>query len=459
MRTLRTTGIVVALALAWVPASPVRAQTSPDDPIVVSAEHPRLLLRPARLRLLKRERERTSMRWQQLEALVQGNAEFPEPGFAYALYYAVSSDAAAGQKAVAWALGPATDLRQMALVFDWCLPLLTADQQHALVSRIQKRMAETAADNSVSAVRSRIFAAIALFDETPQGPRQELDRDVRGWWLGKLAPALKSGRGVLERDDAYPFWELLHAVRDTTNLDLRDDAVDYFKDYPLEHLLSYYPATYPSPENDYYIGASPKTGEPDLRLAVLSRAAEMAMTAFDVNAPETQILQGWLMHDRFLMRSPFGAPYEFLWANPYQPGLSYVNAPLVLYDSTSGRLFVRSSWEESARWFGAFDGVMQTFSDGRAVNLNPELAAPPLPMTEATICFGKVSRKFTVALEDAQPVFVVGLEPRHSYAVEVDDEELYEATSDPAGILSLDDVPSGKAVGIRLSELRPSSAQ
>ena len=44
------------------------------------------------------------------------------------------------------------------------------------------------------------------------------------------------------------------------------------------------------------------------------------MVAYDVNAPQTQVLQGWLMHDRFILRGPFGAPYEFLWANPTSPG-------------------------------------------------------------------------------------------------------------------------------------------
>ena len=41
------------------------------------------------------------------------------------------------------------------------------------------------------------------------------------------------------------------------------------------------------------------------------------------------------MHDHFLMRGPFGSPYEFLWANPYQPGLSYYHVPLVLHDPGS----------------------------------------------------------------------------------------------------------------------------
>ena len=71
------------------------------------------------------------------------------------------------------------------------------------------------------------------------------------------------------------------------------------------------------------------------------------MVAFDVNAAESQVLQGWLMHDHFMLRGTFGAPYEFLWANPYQPGLSYYHVPLIYHNPDFGKLFVRSSWEET----------------------------------------------------------------------------------------------------------------
>ena len=107
------------LLLAICCASVLMAQTpGDDDPIVVSTEHPRLLLRPARLRLLRRERERTSLRWQQFQLFMAGHAAMPETGFAKALYYQVAGDAQAGREAIAWALGPATDLRQEALVYD-----------------------------------------------------------------------------------------------------------------------------------------------------------------------------------------------------------------------------------------------------------------------------------------------------------------------------------------------------
>ena len=48
------------------------------DSFRVYTEGPRLLLRPQRLRLLRRERERRSLRWDQFETLWTANAPFPE---------------------------------------------------------------------------------------------------------------------------------------------------------------------------------------------------------------------------------------------------------------------------------------------------------------------------------------------------------------------------------------------
>ncbi len=143
----------------------------------------------------------------------------------------------------------------------------------------------------------------------------------------------------------------------------------FFKDFPIEHLLTHYPATYDAPENQYRIGLTKNAGEPDLQAAALSRAAELEMVALDVNAAESQVLQGWLMHDHFMLRGTFGAPYEFLWANPYQPGLSYYHVPLIYHNNDFGKLFVRSSWDEDAEWFGYWDGNMQMFSQGHLTPL------------------------------------------------------------------------------------------
>src|ERR1700734_3576477 len=109
-----------------------------DEEFRVYAEHPRLILTSQRLRLLKRERERESQRWRQFDLLVKGGAALPEPGFALALYYAVAGDEAAGKRAVEWALGKADDLRQLALVYDWCQPILTPQQSAALAAKIRQ---------------------------------------------------------------------------------------------------------------------------------------------------------------------------------------------------------------------------------------------------------------------------------------------------------------------------------
>jgi hypothetical protein len=395
------------------------AQIPADEPVTVSTEHPRLFLRPQRLRLLKRERDRASPRWQQFEALVAGDAPMPERGFALALYYQVSGNPEAGRLAIIWALSAGNDLRQLALVFDWCQDLLGETQRRDLAARLQKGMAETAANDSVAAVRSRALAAIALFDHVPRAPQRELELVVRTWWNGKIVPALASGRDMVARDEAYALFELLHA--------------------------------YDGPDNDYHIGTALQPGEPDLRLAALARAAELAMVAYDVNAPESQVLQGWLMHDRFMLRGTFGAPYEFLWANPYQPGLSYYLVPLVYHNTNFGKLFVRSSWDDTAAWFGYFDGAMQMFADGRVTALDPRRILAPISFQEAVVCFGQNARKFRVRMDEEEAVFIVGLQPRHTYLVEIDDEEMFEAGTDIGGILELD-LPHGKEVGVRIRE-------
>jgi hypothetical protein len=417
----------------------------------VDAAHPRLLLTARRLKLLRRERERQSLRWNQFHLLMAGKAPMPEPGFAQALYYQVSGSAEAGQQAVAWALGAGTtDLRQLALVFDWCQDVLTEAQSKALAAKLARGIQQSRRDSSVSAVRSRLLAAVALSGHLPDVPEREIEQVVHKWWEGEIVPAILSRREAVGRDDIYALMELLHVVRDNFSQDLREAAPGFFTDLPSVQLLSYYPATYPAGENDYRIPAAPHTGgEPDLRRAALSRAAEFSMVAYDSNAPGSQILQGWLLNDHFLLRGTFGAPYEFLWANPYQPGLSYFQAPLVVHDAAFGRLFVRSGWDESAAWLGFFGGELQMFQDGAVSVLDPHVAAEPLDLGRAVILFGAHTQKFKVAVEGSEPVFVVGLKTRQNYLIEVDDEELAEEQTDPGGILALD-VPHGTEVGVRL---------
>ena len=115
-------------------------------------------------------------------------------------------------------------------------------------------------------------------------------------------------------------------------------------------------------------------------------------------------------------------------------------------------LFVRSDWDDSAAWFGYFDGVTQLFRDGHRTLLHAAGANAPITFPIAVIYLGPSGMKFRVTLgEEQEAVILAGLSPRHTYRVEIDDEEVFEAATDTAGILVLD-LLRGKEVGVRLRE-------
>lgn len=438
------------LTLAVLIATQVATAQSPPTEFAVGGPHPRLLAPPRRLRLLQRECERQSPRWLQLKSVVSAGTSLPEPGFAHALYYLTSGEADHARQAIAWALENGDDLRQLALVYDWCFDRLEAGEASRLAQALRRGLEASRAQSDLPAVRSRLFAAVALADEHPDLASAELRFVVKEWWESRIIPALRRGEPAIGRDETYPLMELLHVVRDHAGVDLRHSYKAYFAALPIYHLLTYYPALYPAAGNDFHIPVYDGSGEPDLRLAALSRAAELSLVAFDPNALETQFLQGWCMQDRFQMRGPFGAPYEFLWANPYHPGLSYYNAPLVLHQPERGLLVARSSWEETTAWFYySRGGGMQTFREGEIKRLSLADLAEPLELGRAIVRALPPSGTFDVGYEEAVTCYVLGLEPGERYDVEVDDEEIYERRADRGGILVLE-FPAGRNAGVRI---------
>ena len=113
----------------------------------VYRDAPRIALTQQRRTLLERERDRQSLRWEAFDAVVSSGAALVEPGFALALYYRVSRQEEAGRRAIEWALGETPNtpagLRQLALVFDWCGPLLTPQEADRLASKIQPSLASS----------------------------------------------------------------------------------------------------------------------------------------------------------------------------------------------------------------------------------------------------------------------------------------------------------------------------
>ncbi len=422
------------------------AQNAADEDYHAFSEAPRLLLTRARLRLLQRERERQSMRWQQFDALVAGGAPMPEQGLAWALYYRVAGEAAAGRKAVEWALGDAADLRQIAFVFDWCGPVMSPAQADRIAAKLERGLAAPATD--VQTQDTRALIAIALAGRLPDQGESVLRAMVQQWWRGGIIPRIRSGEPAIPREQSYALYELMHVLRDNLKIDLRESASEYFKNLPTDHLAGHYPGPYQGPENDFRVPVYAHDGEPNLTEAVLSRAAELAMVAFDNNAIESQFLQGWLMQDRFLMRGALGVVYEFMWANPYQPGLSYFHEPLVFHDGATGHVFARTSWDEDAVWIGYFDGHLQLFRDGQIQALKPGAATKPVRVGDAVLMTAPdpEAAKFRA---DSEAVFVLGLKPRARYDVEIDDEELAEMETDAGGTLVLS-FAEGTDTGVRI---------
>lgn len=432
---------------------PVHSQ---DEEFRVYTEHPRLLLTGQRLHRLKLERDRQTPRWQQFDLLAKGGVAFPEPGYALALYYQVTGDAAAGKRAIAWALGAkAADLRQLALVYDWCQPILSAKDSGALSAKIGQLIQHRSGDD-IAAERDKVFAWIAL-DDPKHSEEAPLEQVVRQWWRTSYAPSLADGKITPPLANMYELLEILHAIRDNLKIDLRATAPGYFGNLPKYLVIGNYPASYRAPENEFRIpmeSGTPTTDtKPNLERAALARAAGLAMVAYDTNALQNQFLQGWLMKDSFSMMTPFGATYEYLWANPYQPGLSYFQLPLVFHDENSGALFVRSAWDEGADWFGLYGGTAQLFHDGRVTAMNTtaiNTAAAPdvLPLGDALVILGHVPLQFPI---QGGTVLAIGLKPRHPYLIETDDEEMREMPTDRAGTLVLQ-YPSSRKAGVRIHE-------
>ncbi len=407
------------------------------------------MLTKQRLRLLQREKDRESMRWLQFYTLIVGGAPMPEQGVDWAFYSQVAKNQAAGRKAVEWAIDDKhTDARQLALIFDWCSALMTKPQVDKIAAKLEKSLAE-GVTGDVAKQNGRALAAIALADRLPDQGEAVLKGIIQQWWRNGVA---KNPR-TIPREQIYLLYEMMHAIRDNLKIDMREAAFEYFKMLPTDHLVAHYPSPFEAAENEYRVPVYVRDGEPDLTDAVFSRAAELAMVAYDNNAADSQYLQGWLMQDRFQMRGALGILYEFMWANPYQPGLSYFQVPLVFHDAASGHVFARSSWDEDATWIGFFEGHLQLFRNGRIETLRPGASIPPIHIGDAVLMSGRDPEwKFRA---DGEALFILGLTPHCAYDVEVDNEELAEHETDSGGTLVIslppaaDDQPPNLGARIR----------
>ncbi len=279
---------------------------------------PKLLLTSQRLRRLERDRERQTVRWTNFEKRVQSVPDSPERGFELALYYAITHDEKRGRQAMEWAVAHPCDRRQVALVLDWCVSLITPDEIAKLRLACPAEM--PAPRPSAPSVRDSLFIAIAQGEDanttTPSNWKQLLSDLQKGTFT--------------DAKTLYADCEYLAAVRSEQHLDLREDDPRFFSGLPVELLLSLRPETIRRPD-------------------WMTHVAALALVALDPNLEGSQFVQSWALEDAQLLRDGPGVAYEFLWADPYLPGVGYQNLDPWLYDS-NGRLFARTTWDPDACW-------------------------------------------------------------------------------------------------------------
>lgn len=420
----------------------------------VYTQHPRLWLDARRLRLLRRECQREAIRWQQLQLLLQNPQALPEEPLIRALEYQVAGDEQAGKQAVAWSVKRAAvaraldarELRNLAVLFDWCHPLFSDSDRAKVVERMARGVAAVSTQNGVGPLASVVLAAIALADDWP-GSEQSLTTAFEKKWRETLLGALREGRALETPADRVAFLELCHAARDNLHLDLWEQAPAYFKQFPVYLLLQYYPPPLTVAGHRLRRPSEPgaATSDPTVQ-GELARIAELMTVAYETNSVETQFVQGWITHDIYRLRTVSAALYEFLWMNPYQPGLSYYNTPLHLYDELAGRLWARSSWDDDAAWVGYFQGELQLFADGKRTVVDPALQSTPIVFPHLAVVPARGDAAFKVRLVEGPDVFVVGLQPGKTYWVKRGDGPFLPREARKGGILPLEAEPGVETV-------------
>ncbi len=274
---------------------------------------PQLLLTPQRLKRLQRDRERQTVRWVAFENRVESVPDSPERGFELALYYAVTHDEKKGREGVEWAGAHPRERRQTALIVDWCGTLLSDDERAKLTP------VEHQGTSISNQLRDELFTTVARGENADSYTAQ-----------GNLVLKRLQEGGFTNASELYAAVEYLDIVRTTLHTDLRQNAPQFFFGLPTEFLLSLKPEQVEHPD-------------------WMTHAAALALVGLDPNLAGSQYLQGWAIENRQMLREGPGVAYEFLWGDPYLPGVGYQNLDPWVYDS-NGRLFARSNWDPDSCW-------------------------------------------------------------------------------------------------------------
>jgi hypothetical protein len=417
----------------------------------VYRDHPRLFLNADHLRRLQRDVKRESDRWITLQRLIEDRAVFSEEPLLRALLYKVAGDEDAARQAIGWALAAAqsefrnpADLRLGAIVFDWCYPLLDDTERTTLAAALGEAAEKIVAQSApgMQDVRSALLAALAATDDWPR-PEAVLESIVARHWDPRLLSAVKDGSVLDHSADLVALLEIMHASRHNLEMDLWQQARDFFLPLPIVLMLGSYPQPLQTPEGLFQRAARPAAAKADAAAEATSlRIAQMLLVDYENGLENYQFLQGWLRHDLFTLNTPYGAVYEFIWLNPYLPGLSYFSAPTVVHDKTRGWLFARQGWQDEDLWIGYLDDEFQLFADGQLHIIKREDRQAPLVFPQAAVVLGRAPMDFRVeVIPEGRAIYVLGLGENQPYSVRINKDPSHLVTAGRGGILTLENRP------------------
>lgn len=425
----------------------------------VYTSHPRIWLHADRVRRLEKDVERNSERWVRLQRLINQKTTFPEEPLVQALQFQITGNEDAGRLAVEWAKALAAspgfaepvNLRLGAIVYDWCHALLDGDTRDVLAGALGKG-AQTITKQTtpdLASLRSALLAAVAVSGEWDLAPAVT-QQIFEGHWEPRILADLQSGRFLDRPVELVALLEMMHVSRRNLDRDLWQQAPDVFTPLPMVIMLGTYPEAVRTPEGLFRQSARPTTaGQADPAVAdAFQRMAEMMLVDYENSSASYQFLQGWLRHDLFTLTTPFGAPYEFIWLNPYLPGLSYFSAPTVVHDTVRGRLFARRGWQEDDLWLGYLDGQLQIVADGQLNVIKAADQQPPMVFPGAAVVLARVPMRFKVEAPDLQAIYVVGLAEGDAYGVKVDRAPFQNVEAGRGGIMVLENRPDKSTIKI-----------
>ncbi len=420
--------------------------------------HPRLFLDPDRLQRLRKDAERQSLRWQSLRVLIADGTAFDEQPLVDALRFQVAGDRVSGQSAIGWSerlamrgIGTASELRQAALVYDWCYDLLDAPVRSGLrdvlANAVTALLPQAGLDPGL--VRAAILASIATAGDW-DGSETALATLLGTHWELEVLPALQGGALADDSAALIAVLETALAVRHNLESDPMQPGIDSVRALVRSRPLSYYPLEIDVAGGTLRWPSRYGLNERAARQnAPFDRIAEMLLVAYEANLPEFQFLQGWIRDERYLLSSQLAAPYEFLWVNPYLPGLTPESSPLLAHDPVRGRIFARFAWDQPTTWLGYSAGRLELLADGElsATTSFGELA--PLYFPEAAVVPVAPPAKVTLSWEpsrerapEAARIYLIGLQEGEAYGLRLGGRAARLVRAGAGGIVVLHSDPN-----------------